>query len=353
MTVNVSKPALNVREKLAELDKPTGIAGEAMLRAETPQEQFQLIGAGRRNLLINGDFQVSQRGDYSSLTSYQSGDYSLDRWANRRSGVNASVQHNDVTLPNGKKTKSLRVEATSTATGYMSARQIIEDWRLLSGQQITVSLWIKTNHPDVRLRRDSGEVSGADLSDPLPNTGNWEYFTFTTTWVDVTQTSASTGIVVLTYNNGNVSITSGDYFEIANVQLELGKVATPFEHRSYGEELALCQRYFRQINSSSAEINIIGSGMWDNSTNARVIVHHPVEMRTAPTYTASSAGHLAVGEVGVGWRTGTGTSQIYTRDGFSSLIRVDIASSGATPGEGAFVGLNSGSGYYVRFDAEL
>ena len=63
MAVKFTKPEINVREKLAELDKPSGIAGEAMLRAETPQEQFNLIGAGRRNIIINGDFQVSQRGD--------------------------------------------------------------------------------------------------------------------------------------------------------------------------------------------------------------------------------------------------------------------------------------------------
>ena len=60
MTVKLTKPEINVREKLAELDKPSGIAGEAMLRAETPQEQFNLIGAGRRNLLINGGFDVWQ-----------------------------------------------------------------------------------------------------------------------------------------------------------------------------------------------------------------------------------------------------------------------------------------------------
>ena len=52
MAVKFTKPEINVREKLAELDKPSGIAGEAMLRAETPQEQFNLIGAGRRNLLL-------------------------------------------------------------------------------------------------------------------------------------------------------------------------------------------------------------------------------------------------------------------------------------------------------------
>ena len=68
MTVNVTRDAINVREKLAELDKPTGIAGEAMLRAETPQEQFNLIGAGRRNLIINGENKISQRGDYTSKT---------------------------------------------------------------------------------------------------------------------------------------------------------------------------------------------------------------------------------------------------------------------------------------------
>ena len=61
MAVKFTKPEINVREKLAELDKPSGIAGEAMLRAETPQEQFNLIGAGRRNFTINGDMKVWQR----------------------------------------------------------------------------------------------------------------------------------------------------------------------------------------------------------------------------------------------------------------------------------------------------
>ena len=56
MTVKITKPEINVREKIRELDKPSGVAGQAILAAETPQEQFNLIGAGRRNLIINGDF---------------------------------------------------------------------------------------------------------------------------------------------------------------------------------------------------------------------------------------------------------------------------------------------------------
>ena len=65
MAVKFTKPEINVREKLAELDKPSGIAGEAMLRAETPQEQFNLIGAGRRNLLLMAGMTVWQRGTSS------------------------------------------------------------------------------------------------------------------------------------------------------------------------------------------------------------------------------------------------------------------------------------------------
>ncbi len=80
MTVRITKPEINVREKIAELDKPSGIAGEAMLRAETPQEQQALIGVGRRNILINGGFEVSQRGSYTSAASFNDGTYAPTPW---------------------------------------------------------------------------------------------------------------------------------------------------------------------------------------------------------------------------------------------------------------------------------
>ena len=82
MTVRIEKPAINVREELADLRKPSGVAGEAMLRAETPQEQFNLIGAGRRNLLINGAMVFSHRNGTSAVTLNQAGSvvYDFDRW---------------------------------------------------------------------------------------------------------------------------------------------------------------------------------------------------------------------------------------------------------------------------------
>ena len=78
MTVKINKDKINVREKLSELDKPSGIAGEAMLRADTPAEQFELINAGRRNLIINGGFDVWQRG--TTFTNIPTTHYSVDRW---------------------------------------------------------------------------------------------------------------------------------------------------------------------------------------------------------------------------------------------------------------------------------
>jgi hypothetical protein len=102
MTVKVSKPAINVRSELSELRKPSGTAGEAMLRAETPQEQFNLIGAGRRNILINGDMKVAQRGT-SSTGQTTSGYKTCDRFL---VGINSfgthTVEHSNDVPPDFK-----------------------------------------------------------------------------------------------------------------------------------------------------------------------------------------------------------------------------------------------------------
>lgn len=62
MTVRANKPAFNVREKLKELERPIGLKGSELMRAETAQEARDLVSAGRKNLVINGEFAVSQRG---------------------------------------------------------------------------------------------------------------------------------------------------------------------------------------------------------------------------------------------------------------------------------------------------
>lgn len=285
MTVKFTKPEINVREKLAELDKPSGIAGEAMLRAETPQEQFSLIGAGRRNLLINGGFTVSQRGNYSSATSASSVSYYLDRWNMDISAVTTTIQNiSDVDLPNGITVKIARVVATSSATGYIQIRQMleVEDW--MDNRVYTLSAWVKSNtsYPRLRIESASPTLGNIDSEQTHSGSGNWEYLTMTfTSGNSITNFSAG----VIDWAGGATrAITSGDYFEVANIQLELGKVATPFEHRSYGEELALCQRYYERFDASGSYYSAVSV-----NNNPRINGTWIVAKRAAPTMTVTGS----------------------------------------------------------------
>ena len=80
MTVRVSKPTINLREKLSELDNPVGNHGAQLMKSVDAAETFNLIGAGRRNIVINGDMSISQRYGTTSLTIPAANTYVLDRW---------------------------------------------------------------------------------------------------------------------------------------------------------------------------------------------------------------------------------------------------------------------------------
>lgn len=352
MTVRINKPALNLREKLTELDKPSGIAGEAMLRAETPQEQFNLIGAGRKNLIINGGFDVSQRGDYSSATTIASGNYYLDRFR-LVLGVDSTgtVQHTTETLPNNKTVKALKLVATATASsGYLGIRHILEDFKLLSNQTVTVSAWVKTNIAGYTFRHDST----TNFGDTFPATGNWEYVTATYTMPTITAAGPGnnqTTLAIINYTGvAGAGQNNGDFFQIAQLQLELGKVATPFEHRSYGEELALCQRYYQKITDFDSFKRALGIGVGASTDNIRTHIPTPVLLRATPTINLTGSLRINV----------SGVAKYYTSSA------VSIVYNG---GNGVSVNLNNGgtsisidSAYYIfagtvgtafSFDAEL
>jgi len=279
MTVNISKPALNLREKLAELDKPSGIAGEAVLRADTVQEQRDLIGAGRKNLIINGAMQVSQRGDYTSATTVN-GSYYQDRWSSFVTVVTATTQTITANQPNGLNGTSIKYTATSAATGYIGGRQLLEDYANLHGRQVTASAWVKSNMTEAGLYISDG--TNAFYSGRHSGSGAWEKLTVTLT---VPTGGSALGVYPITYDGSNTAHAIGDYIEFTQVQLELGSVATDFEHRSYGEELALCQRYFwRWDHDSGISNGVYASALYDTG-NHRDTVTFPVTLRTSPTVT--------------------------------------------------------------------
>jgi hypothetical protein len=287
MTVNVSKPAINVREKLAELDKPTGIAGEAMLRAETPQEQQALIGVGRRNVLINGGFDIWQRGTSVTATSY--GYSTADRWSHNASGGTLSLSRQELTVGQTSVPVSLkyfyRLNAT-TGNNNAGLWQKVEGVDRVQGD-ITISFYAKgTNPAGGKFEIELGQYFGSTGSTQVNTTAEfsitpeWKRYVITLTLPSITgKTISGTGDHLRFYfrQPENDTTTTAWTLDFTGVQLELGKVATPFEHRSYGEELALCQRYYQQPyyggTANSAGLSQ-SYGNW---------FHLPVTMRTTPT----------------------------------------------------------------------
>jgi len=347
MTVNVSKPAINVREKLAELDKPTGIAGEAMLRADTPQEQQALIGVGRRNFVINGLAQVSQRGDYTSATSMTVNNYYIDRWKAYASGGTNTIQQVTSSQPSSLAgSKSIKILSSSGGTIALGASQIIEDYQFFVGKELTVSGWMKSTNPNARFLV-SDHVTWSAVGDAHSGSGNWEFITGT-----ITLSASATGLTlsprISTSSAGAVSVSANDYIEFTGVQLEVGKVATPFEHRSYGEELNLAQRFFQKLTAASNNAAICTTSLWTGGVSCYGVLHLPTELRTAPTVSTSgtfvlfSGGNTAtVTSVGGGSNfNGNSVELVFNHSAIGSA------------GDSAWIRMGA-TGNYVALDAEL
>ena len=384
MAVKFTKPEINVREKLAELDKPSGIAGEAMLRAETPQEQFNLIGAGRRNLIINGAMQVAQRG--TSFTTIASNVYNAcDRFIQEfPSGVFSVNQTQETDGPAGFK-YSNKWAATAGASlaagnyaipfeyrveGYDATRL---GWGTTEGKDVTLSFWIKSNRTGINtidFTLQGGATNPFIARQYTINSADtWEYKTITipghttTTSINSANTQAFSifwwALAGSTFNSGAIAdkwgvqtaanravgvqstIASGDYWQLTGVQLELGKVATPFEHRSYGEELALCQRYYQRGISNGA------LGVSLNSTLATFGFRLAVEMRTEPTVSLISGSSMPCD------MTGISGSVTWTPTSFRFKGRLGFTGYGAINSLGALGNPIEPKGDYVQAVAEI
>ena len=287
MTVKITKPEINVREKLNELKKPTGVAGEAMLRAETPQEQFNLIGAGRRNIIINGDFQVSQRGDFTTASSMPNA-YKLDRWLCDRNGT-ATVQHTTGHDIPGTPAicKAIKLVQTVTGNNYLGVRQKIENPTQYVGRTITYSAWVRSNTSNARIQWYTQGTTQTAIGPNHSGNGEWEYLSFTTVMVGNPSTNWYIDVFIDNGSYSNTTITAGDYVEATMIQVELGNVATPFEHRSYGEELALCQRYYEELTSPSYDLFLYAINTDNGGGYRRASFYYKVTKRVNPTITVS------------------------------------------------------------------
>ena len=271
--------------------------------------------AGMRNKIINGKMEITQRG--TSFVSPLNYTYTLDRflWNFVGSGAVTISQQTDAPASSEFR-NSLRVAVTSNDAAIASSDvyavgHTVEGFNVsdLIGRTFMLSFWVrstKTGTHCVALGNSAADrayvseytVNAADtwekktitINGGLISAGGWNFtnglgilLRFTLAAGASFQTTADawqTGNFLATSSQVNCLDTIGNIFAITGVQLEVGSVATPFEHRTYGMELALCQRYYYRITQTDTS-DLFGPVYSVSTTTAILTV--PINMRTAPS----------------------------------------------------------------------
>ena len=263
--------------------------------------------AGFRNTIINGNFDIWQRG--TSFTDVDG--YTADRWRTIRSGSTRTLSRQAFTAGQsdvpGNPTYFCRSVVTSSAGAgnFVCLLQRIEGVRTFAGEQVALSFWAKadaTKSIAIEFAQSfggggspSGDVNAIGVTKILLGT-SWQKFTVVTTIPSISgKTIGTDGSDVLdavfwfdagsNYNSRTDTLgQQSGTFDIAQVQLELGPVATQFERRPIGMELSLCQRYYQHYSGLAAFATCTTG---DAATANRKIL--PIEMRAAPTVSVAFA----------------------------------------------------------------
>jgi len=340
--------------------------------------------AGRKNLIINGAMQVAQR----NTSTTQHNGYGSDRFeanAGNLDQLAITLTQNSVTdLP--QFTKSLKFTTTTAETNldsneYFRIMQKIESqscqqlaYGTSSANSVTLSFWIKssvTGTYALSLFADASagtRIIGSTYTISSANTWEKKTLTFAGDTVRVMDNNNSEGLRLMWFMGAGSDFTSSDNtswsaysasklaygqgtnavlttanatWEVTGVQLETGS-GTDFEHRSYGEELALCLRYFYK----PAPLDFSAQGTHWSGNNGYMTFHYPVPMRAKPSYADSGSStyktyyngiqRLNGGQLGDGG--GTHTEIILLNSNINSpstFVRLD------------------GSDKFCSFDAEL
>ena len=279
---------------------------------------------GRRNIVINGAMQISQRStNATSITS--TGYHALDRFKLLYTDAGTWTMSQSSTTPNGF-ANSLKLDCTSAKSSLASDSRLflmtsiegqdVQQFKkgTSDAEQYTLSFHVRSNKTgtyQVNIEdNDNVRIVGSTYTISSANTWEKKEITFVadTTgafaddngdslaimWALVAGTDNSSGAVPTAWEaksntdrgaglNINLADSTSNEWYITGVQLEVGSTATPFEHRSFGEELKLCQRYFAKEDGVKMR-NFTGS------TIAVSIPHFwKTTMRAAPTITGTNA----------------------------------------------------------------
>ena len=306
-------------------------------------ELAALIGSGQaqgdKNFVINGSMQVSQRGDSTGISNANSGYYGPDRYKFNEDGtMTAVVSIAQETLTSGSAFNDghlyaykLSVTTADTAVAADIYTRITHRFEkdnlasLLKGsssaRRVTLSFWVKatvtgtnvveffdqvnsrqvgatytisssntweyktvTFPADTSGALGSGSALAAEINFVLQAGSNYTSGTLDTSWASETAANRAAG-----HNSNHFSSTSNT-FHFTGTQLEIGDVATEFEHRSFAEELERCKRYYQQSRTygfvegdSNRGGEVSFRGYTSDSSSMFQWYGFPVEMRAAPS----------------------------------------------------------------------
>jgi len=259
-----------------------------------------------RNRIINGNFDIWQRGTSQTSSGYGS----ADRWESFHSGSTKTASQQAFTVgqtdvPSNPKYYLRHVVSSVAGSGNrVLVNQKIEGVSTLAGQTVTLSFWAKADsNKSIATEFVHNFGTGGSPSTAITGiqvvthnlTASWQKFTATVAIPSIS------GKTIGSDNNDYISFAfwfdaGSDYnsrtnllgqqsgtFDIAQVQLEEGTVATPFEHRPI--ELALCQRYYQIDEEIAIRVN-------NTSTPFRAPIHLKVSMRESPAVAFPSGSGL-------------------------------------------------------------
>ncbi|MBY0525599.1 MAG: hypothetical protein K2R98_19495 [Gemmataceae bacterium] len=239
---------------------------------------------GMKNAIINGAMDIWQRG--TSFAAAADASYFADRFRYNKVGAMVHTLSRDTDVPTLAQAGilanySLKVDCTTVdssiaSTDLARVYQSIEgyNWKSLAQKQVTLSFWVKATKTGVYcvalrnsaadrtyvaeytvLVTDTWEKKTITIS-ASPSGGTWDYTNgvgLAVVWTlaagsnfQTTAEAWQSGAYLSTSNQVNACDSTSNYFRLALVQLEAGGIATDFEPRAFGQELALCQRYYEK-----------------------------------------------------------------------------------------------------------
>lgn len=282
---------------------------------------FSTMGE-RKNLLLNGDFRVAQRGvgPFTSATVPLNSDdtYQLDRWIFLADGADTcDISQSTATKPTGAYSAILLdVETANRKFGIFQVIEARDSARAIGGSA-SLSFKARVTGTSIANLR-AAIVSWSSTADTVTSdivsawnaagadptlVANWTYENVPSNLAVTTsfQTFKVENVLVDTASTTNVGVfiwvddtdaTVGDFVHIGDVQLEVARLATAFEHRPYKLEESACQRFCHSFLAAANDY--FGNGQAFATTDALINVFLPGNMRVAPTLVTSGAGNFVL-----------------------------------------------------------